>query len=345
MICPGCGRIVGEKEKFCRYCGADLSMEKVKKVYCAQCGNELSASDIFCGKCGSAADTKPASSDVTSISDGVESESVFRGQEYINQEDLEKTISVEEVEGVWKEHGYHDSASFSHNYTSETTWEEEEEPEEKRHIGLIVLIVMLAFLAIGTTVTAVCLFSDGDNFVKQLLDLEQETFKESTEEKSKEVKAAEENSKQSSDDNDNSEGMPSQTDPESSSQDSKESKAKESNSGTQGNEPVIIDAGNSSSESSVGQSTADYVMPDSSTRYLTEGELRTFSAEQLRIMRNEIYARKGRKFKDEKLQAYFNEKIWYQPTVEADDFKDNTMLNDIERANTKLIRKIEDEKK
>ncbi len=40
-------------------------------------------------------------------------------------------------------------------------------------------------------------------------------------------------------------------------------------------------------------STEDYVLPDSSTRYLTKADLEGLTKEECRIARNEIYARYG----------------------------------------------------
>lgn len=80
----------------------------------------------------------------------------------------------------------------------------------------------------------------------------------------------------------------------------------------------------------------DYVIPDSSTRYISEADLQGLTAEELRIARNEIYARHGRMFKDEALQAYFNEKSWYTGTIAPDNFT-QSMLNAVEIANTKTI--------
>ena len=43
------------------------------------------------------------------------------------------------------------------------------------------------------------------------------------------------------------------------------------------------------------------------------------------------------------LQNYFGSKSWYHGSIAADDFKDSTMLNDYERANTELLSKVEHE--
>lgn len=90
--------------------------------------------------------------------------------------------------------------------------------------------------------------------------------------------------------------------------------------------------------------TADsgYVFPDSDTKLLTEADLQGLSAEECKIARNEIYARHGRKFKDETLQAYFDACDWYEGTVEPDDFQESD-LNAVEIENKNLIVAYEEE--
>ncbi len=84
----------------------------------------------------------------------------------------------------------------------------------------------------------------------------------------------------------------------------------------------------------------DYILEFSSTRILSNSELTDLSAEELRIARNEIYARHGRKFKDKELQDYFNTKPWYHGTIEPNRFNDNS-LSDIEMKNRDLIQEYE----
>ncbi|CAN5439660.1 hypothetical protein BH18ACI1_BH18ACI1_15760 [soil metagenome] len=59
--------------------------------------------------------------------------------------------------------------------------------------------------------------------------------------------------------------------------------------------------------------------------------------EDLRVLRNEIYARRGRVFKDQTLQKYFEAQSWYQPNP---DFKDE-MLSETESKNLAIIRETE----
>ena len=74
-----------------------------------------------------------------------------------------------------------------------------------------------------------------------------------------------------------------------------------------------------------------------STELVTEETLGYLFAEDLRVLRNEIYARRGRIFKDANLQKYFESQAWYKPDPK---FKDE-MLNDIEIKNLAVIREAE----
>ncbi|MCM1184486.1 MAG: YARHG domain-containing protein [Roseburia sp.] len=87
---------------------------------------------------------------------------------------------------------------------------------------------------------------------------------------------------------------------------------------------------------------SEYILPDSDSRYLTYDDLRGMTAEECRLARNELFARHGRRFRDEQLQEYFNSKSWYHATVEPDEF-DETVFNEYEFANRDLIIRYEKE--
>lgn len=57
--------------------------------------------------------------------------------------------------------------------------------------------------------------------------------------------------------------------------------------------------------------SVDYILSDSSTKVLTDADLSGLSLAQLRIARNEIYARHGRMFLDPMLNQWFYAKDWY----------------------------------
>ena len=72
----------------------------------------------------------------------------------------------------------------------------------------------------------------------------------------------------------------------------------------------------------------------------SERHLKGFSKKELRYARNEIYARHGRIFNDDELQAYFEGKSWYVGTQIAEEF-DESELSKVEKANVRLIQKYE----
>ncbi len=87
-------------------------------------------------------------------------------------------------------------------------------------------------------------------------------------------------------------------------------------------------------------STDGMIIPDSDRRKLTDDDLKKLDIGELRLARNEIYARHGRMFKAEDLQTHFGAMDWYMPSVEADDF-DERILNEYEKYNLELIGKYE----
>ncbi len=86
----------------------------------------------------------------------------------------------------------------------------------------------------------------------------------------------------------------------------------------------------------------NYVFPSSGYKALTEADLAGKSDWELRVGRNEIYARHGRKFKDSALQNYFNGCSWYKVKSSYDYSNDANNLNAVERANAAFIKKYED---
>lgn len=80
-----------------------------------------------------------------------------------------------------------------------------------------------------------------------------------------------------------------------------------------------------------------YLLPQSSTRLLTEADLGHLTHEQLCFARNEIYARHGREFTTKEVAEYFNRQSWYRATIPADQFSESKQLSSIERKNIDFI--------
>lgn len=87
----------------------------------------------------------------------------------------------------------------------------------------------------------------------------------------------------------------------------------------------------------------DYILPDAQTHVYAAAELSGLTPEELRIARNEIYARHGRMFGSDDLNRYFSGKNWYKGTVSPDSF-DFGMLNQYEKGNLNVLQHLEEEK-
>lgn len=92
-----------------------------------------------------------------------------------------------------------------------------------------------------------------------------------------------------------------------------------------------------------GYMNEEYIFPDSDKKYLSEDEVRSITAEDMMIGRNEIFARHGYIFQDEGLKAYFESMSWYEGTVPSDQFNSEAVFNDFEKKNVELIKRVEDE--
>ena len=76
---------------------------------------------------------------------------------------------------------------------------------------------------------------------------------------------------------------------------------------------------------------SEYIFPDMDTRYLTQDDVSKLSLQAVCYAKNELYARHGRKFLSQELKDYFNDKTWYEGTVDPDSFSPgvfNTYEND-----------------
>nr|WP_288825133.1 YARHG domain-containing protein [uncultured Clostridium sp.] len=105
---------------------------------------------------------------------------------------------------------------------------------------------------------------------------------------------------------------------------------------------LMVSAQKTEDEAVNAMTQPDYIFPESSTSCLTGGDLLEADPSALRLARNEIYARHGRKFDAADLQEYFNSKSWYHAEMAPADFKED-VLNDIEKKNLGLIKIAENQ--
>lgn len=95
---------------------------------------------------------------------------------------------------------------------------------------------------------------------------------------------------------------------------------------------------NPSETSTVVTIDGDYILPESSIRYLSTDDLDDLDEAELQMAINEIYARHHRRFLLPNVQDYFDSKSWYEGTIEPDDF-DISMMNAYEGSNIDLLTK------
>lgn len=75
-----------------------------------------------------------------------------------------------------------------------------------------------------------------------------------------------------------------------------------------------------------------------SMRYITYDDIRYYDSGQIRVLRNSIYARHGRYFKDSRLSNYFYTQSWYNPYRKE---VPQSELNKYEKANIIFLKKYE----
>ena len=88
------------------------------------------------------------------------------------------------------------------------------------------------------------------------------------------------------------------------------------------------------------EASASNVTPFFMTKLITEKDIKNKTYYELDIMRNEIYARRGRRFKRIDLQRHFDQQKWYVPQYSPEKFP-ITLLTSIQHANVEFIAKYQ----
>ena len=87
--------------------------------------------------------------------------------------------------------------------------------------------------------------------------------------------------------------------------------------------------------------TTKEIPPFFMTRRVTEADLVGKGKWEIYRMRNEIFARYGRRFNNEDLQAYFDRKSWYEPRYLSDEFPNNSLTR-TQKENAAFMLKYEE---
>lgn len=93
------------------------------------------------------------------------------------------------------------------------------------------------------------------------------------------------------------------------------------------------------------EKASEYILPNSDREYISKSDLYGLSEAEVRIARNEIMARHGRRFNDQMLQEYFDNCSWYYGTMSPEEFDRNyeSNLNEYEKENVTIIKEYEKE--
>lgn len=103
-------------------------------------------------------------------------------------------------------------------------------------------------------------------------------------------------------------------------------------------DPEVTDELEVTDEPEVQDNTAsEYILPKSNSEQLTAADLEGLSKAELRLARNEIYARNGMIFGIDDLDEYFKGKSWYTPKYRSDEFYDTVEMSIIEETNVDFI--------
>lgn len=90
-------------------------------------------------------------------------------------------------------------------------------------------------------------------------------------------------------------------------------------------------------QSQSGGTDNSYIFANSSSSYLSKSDVSALSDNNLNLALNEIYARRGRIFKDSALSSYFSSKSWYTAKYTSEEFSKNVTFNNYEQANLQLM--------
>jgi len=108
------------------------------------------------------------------------------------------------------------------------------------------------------------------------------------------------------------------------------------------NSSPIPDINNSATTENNSNKSFPGKYPYASTRYLTSDDLNNLSSFELKIMRNEIYARHGFIFQTKAMQQYFQNQSWYRNISKLNNNDEvYDYLTRIEKANINLIKSYE----
>lgn len=288
-------------------------------MFCEQCGKEIKEDAVFCGECG----TKVGAEDETQTVNSVRNDR-SREQDTVmvnNSQNIDPAFQKVQQPGPEQPYNY-----FSGNH-----FDPPQPPKDEKQTSLPLMmalggiIVLLVAGIIWGVVTLVNMNKETEDDTYVAPAINNEAAAQESDESSKglfeeevEIKSAVPEVTQEAEDVTRANPTPVPT-----------------------QAPTQAPVQTPAQVPSTGYSTdSDYIIADSSSRYLTANDLYGLSAWEIKIARNEIYARNGRIFESSDLDNYFRGKSWYVPSIAADQFKES-YLSSLEFDNVKFIVKYE----
>ena len=286
-------------------------------MYCLKCGTKVTGGDKFCPTCGARLDSGAPQQTSGGNKSGFE-DSVY--------DDLAAQIICQRQQGAPESqstpprprHTPEDIQRYTDGYT-------EDSGKKKQHTTIIVLLVIAILLA----VLALVVFTKGfgkDESPRPAEPASSQSVEISTEEPEPEP----EQEQPQEPEPDASAGAPADT-----------------------SIPADVEIAGHQATGSPAQPAApeeepqieetDYILPGVDTGYIDRAVLEAMTDEELRLARNEIYARHGRMFDSADLDQYFRSTSWYIPAYSPEEFDalGDSVLNQYEIANRDLIVEIE----
>ena len=314
MFCENCGTKNNDNDAFCAKCGNPVRNQalQTKAVYCEQCGTKNQAGDVFCVNCGGRVD------------DGKSPQLNQVNQYNTNQHNQNQYNQGQYNQGQYNQ-GQYNQSQYSPNHKNG-------KDEEGANVTLMILLSVCAVVLVGLIVFgAYLLFREPKQPAVEVPQVVEEPL---------EVQVPTQIPTQ----------VPTQG-PEEEETPVEEAQAEEE---APDEEPVVEEPTQQERQSNPQRSSAeiqpsglrnDFVFVDSDVRLITRGELDMLTAAQIRIARNELFARRGRVFERQDMREYFNNQQWYRASVPAATFDANrgTYMNRTEIDNMNFINQYERE--
>ena len=301
-------------------------------MFCKKCGSPLDEGAKFCGNCGTPVDAQGTQNTQSPRKPDGYTTGVHRTYEQ-SPKDQGDSLSEQRPD----KYGRQDSGKKKKDFWEEESYDEEYERQAKREKRIFIILSVVIVILVAAIIVGVVLLVRGEQENRQAPQLN-EQLREGLEKDDQEAEDTTEDPEE--------EVTPEITQEPDTETDSNRQVTPNPTEAAQ-NTPTPTatptptpTATPTPTPEVVEEVSGDFILPQSSVQYITNADLAGLSEWEIRVARNEIYARHGRIFTSPDLAEYFSQKSWYVPSIPADQF-DNSYLNSIEIANLQVITQYE----